>query len=53
MDGGNAPGRDDGANTTPKPAAEAARKPIGGNDLLIASHELKRIRGLNVENRLA
>ena len=46
---------------------EAAGKPIGGNDLLIAAHayatgativtdntdELKRIRGLNVENWLA
>jgi tRNA(fMet)-specific endonuclease VapC len=46
---------------------EAAGKPIGGNDLLIATHayatdativtanadELKRIRGLNVENWLA
>jgi tRNA(fMet)-specific endonuclease VapC len=46
---------------------EAAGKPIGGNDLLIASHahatgativtantdEFKRIRGLNVENWLA
>jgi tRNA(fMet)-specific endonuclease VapC len=46
---------------------EAAGKPIGGNDLLIAAHayatgativtantgEFKRIRGLNVENWLA
>ena len=46
---------------------EAAGKPIGGNDLLIAAHahasgativtanadELKRVRGLNVENWLA
>ena len=46
---------------------EAAGKPIGGNDLLIAAHahatgatvvtdnlgELKRIRGLKVENWLA
>jgi tRNA(fMet)-specific endonuclease VapC len=46
---------------------EAAGRPIGGNDLLIAAHasaigaaivtanadEFKRIRGLNVENWLA
>jgi tRNA(fMet)-specific endonuclease VapC len=46
---------------------EAAGKPIGGNDLLIAAHayatgativiantgEFKRVRGLNVENWLA
>jgi tRNA(fMet)-specific endonuclease VapC len=48
-------------------ALEAAGRPIGGNDLLIAAHactvgativtananEFKRIRGLNVENWLA
>ena len=50
-----------------RPELEAAGKPIGSNDLLIAAHayatgatvvtanidEFKRIRGLNVENWLA